>query len=168
MKNEYPTFRQGTTIEEICEAGNQYIAGEWKRLYEEMHEELMEAFRTIEDAAYGMYLDRLMPAVFDGLIEAGFHVMEPLREDDFVIGQCLVFRSSMEKWGDEDNRSRVFWNVIRDGQGEPVGTLLTDIPHSHLKFEIPTSPKLYALREYGREQISAGIRRVKGEGGRED
>ncbi|MFC4098916.1 DUF6022 family protein [Paenibacillus xanthanilyticus] len=168
MKNEYPAFRQGMTIEEISEAGNRYIEGEWKRLYEELHAELTEAFRTIEDAAYGLYLDRLMPAVFGGLIEAGFDVMEPLREDDFVIGQCLVFRSSMEKWGSEDNRSRVFWNVVRDAQGEPIGALLTDIPHSHLKFDIPSSPKLYALAEHEREQISAGIRRVKGEGGKED
>lgn len=156
-----PVLRSDMTIEEICVAGNQYIESEWKTLYDAMLDELTTAFREIEDAAYGRYLDQLMPALFDRLEDAGFIAAEPLKEHDFVIGKCLIFRNSLEKWGTEDNRSRIFWNVIRrkDGQ-QPIGTLLTEIPHSHLKFDIPRAPVLYSLREHEREQIAKGIRRI--------
>lgn len=157
-----PVFRNNMMIEEIGEAGNQYIESVWRTVYDSMFEQLTAAFREIEDAAYGLYLDQLMPALFDSLEETGFEATEPLKEDDFVIGKCLVFRNSLEKWGTEDNRSRIFWNVIRrkDNQ-QPVGTLLTEIPHSHLKFDIPRAPVLYALKECERGQISQGIRRIK-------
>ncbi|MBB3108788.1 hypothetical protein FHS18_000816 [Paenibacillus phyllosphaerae] len=158
-----PVFRHDMTIEEISEAGNRYIESVWRNLHESMHEQLTIAFGEIEDAAYGMYLDQLMPALFDSLAHAGFDPAERLSEDDFVIGQCLVFRNSLEKWGTEENRSRIFWNVIRSKEsGQPIGTLLTEIPHSHLKFEIPSAPRLYSLNVSEREQITQGIREIKG------
>lgn len=158
-----PVLRSDMTIEEICAAGNQYIESVWKTRYESMFEELTNAFLEIEDAAYGRYLDQLMPPLFDSLEDVGFEATEPepLREHDFVIGKCLLFRNSLEKWGTEDHRSRVFWNVIRSKHSQqPIGTLLTEIPHSHLKFDIPRAPVLYSLEEHEREQIARGIRRI--------
>ncbi|WP_245683595.1 DUF6022 family protein [Paenibacillus pabuli] len=158
-----PVFHYEMTIEEIGQVGNRYIESAWKPLYDSMHDQLMVAFREIEDAAYGLYLDRLMPALFDGLEDVGFEATESFKEDDFVIGKCLLFRNSLEKWGSEENRSRIFWNVVRSKKSQkPVGTLLMEIPHSHLKFEIPTAPVLYSLRESKREQIMQEIRRIKG------
>lgn len=157
-----PVFRYDMTIEEIGVAGNQYIESVWKTLYDSMFDELTIAFREIEDAAYGLYLDQLMPALFDSLKDAGFEATEPLKEHDFVIGKYLLFRNSLEKWGTEEDRSRIFWNVIRSTNGQqPIGTLLTEIPHSHLKFDIPRAPVLYSLSEHEREQIARGIRRIK-------
>ncbi|MGO4789107.1 DUF6022 family protein [Paenibacillus sp. 2KB_20] len=157
-----PVFRYDMTIEEIGGAGNQYIESVWKTLYDLMLDELTIAFREIEDAAYGLYLDQLMPVIFDSLEDAGFEATEPLKEHDFVIGKCLLFRNSLEKWGTEENRSRIFWNVIRSKNSQqPIGTLLTEIPHSHLKFDIPMAPVLYSLSEHEREQIARGIRRIK-------
>ncbi|MFS0556565.1 DUF6022 family protein [Brevibacillus sp. 179-C9.3 HS] len=161
MSKHFPTFQIEMTIEEIGAEGNRYIASEWRSLYESMHEQLTAAFLEIEDAAYGLFLDQLMPAVFDRLVDAGFVVSETLKEDDFVIGKNLIFRNSLEKWGTEDNRSRVFWNVVRNQQGQPIGTLLTEIPHSHLKFDIPQAPVLYTLQESVKEQIVQGIRQLK-------
>jgi len=161
MSEQFPIFCKDMTIKEMSEAANRYIGSEWKSLYESMHEQLTAAFAEIEDAAYGLYLDRLMPPIFDQLESAGFSAMEKLEENDFVIAKHLIFRNSLEKWGTEDNRSRIFWNVIRDGQGHPVGTLLTEIPHSHLKFDIPSAPVVYSLQETHKEQIVQGIRRIK-------
>lgn len=159
----HPVFRYDMTIEELVQVGNQYIESAWKPLYDSLHDQLMVAFREIEDAAYGLYLDQLIPVIFDSLEEAGFEVMEPLEDHDFVIGKCLLFRNSLEKWGTEDNRSRLFWNVVRSKESQqPIGTLLTEISHSHLKFEIPTAPVLFSLREIEREQIVQGIRLIKG------
>lgn len=157
-----PVFRYDMTIEEIGVAGNQYIESVWRTLYDTMLDELTIAFREIEDAAYGLYLDQLMPALFDSLKDAGFEATEPLKEHDFVIGKGLLFRNSLEKWGTEEDRSRIFWNVIRSTNvQQPVGTLLTEIPHSHLNFDIPRAPVLYSLNEHEREQIARGIRRIK-------
>ncbi|USB33506.1 DUF6022 family protein [Paenibacillus sp. YPG26] len=158
-----PLFHQGMTIQEIGEAGNAYIQSVWKTLYDSMLDELTAAFREIEDAAYGHYLDQLMPPLFDALDDAGFEAAEPPQEQDFIIGKNLLFRNSLEKWGAEDNRSRIFWNVIRiKSTQQPIGTLITELPHSHLKFDIPSAPVLYSLNECEKVHLVQGIQRIKG------
>ncbi|RAV21710.1 hypothetical protein DQG23_09505 [Paenibacillus contaminans] len=164
MKKGIPFFRQDMVIEEISDVANSYIESEWRSKYESMYEQLTAAFVEIEDAAYGLYLDQLMPFIFEQLEDAGFSTMEKLEENDFVIANRLIFRNSLEKWGAEDNRSRIFWNVIHDKQGNPIGTILTEIPHSHLKFDIPSAPVIYSLRESLKERIVQGIRRIKESG----
>lgn len=163
MKKQFLNFHPDMTIKEIGEETNRYIESEWKPLYESMHKDLTVAFAEIEDAAYGLYLDELMPTLFEQLESAGFSTMGKVEEDDFVIAKRLIFRNSLEKWGTEDKRSRIFWNVICDRQGNSVGTLLTEIPHSHLKFEIPSTPVVYALPEFLKEKIVQGIREIKRE-----
>lgn len=161
MKKGFPIFRQDMSIEEISEAANRYIESEWRTIYESMHEQLTAAFAEIEDAAYGLYLDHLMVFIFEQLEDADFSAMGKLEENDFVIAKCLIFRNSLEKWGTEDNRSRIFWNVIHDKQDNLIGTILTEIPHSHLKFDIPAAPVIYSLQESLKERIVQGIRRIK-------
>ncbi|MED1793269.1 DUF6022 family protein [Brevibacillus nitrificans] len=161
MSKSIPTFRGDMTIEEIGAEGNRYLASAWRGVYESMHESLTDAFREIEDAAYGLFLDQLMPVVFEQLEAAGFVVSENVKEDDFVIAKRLIFRNSLEKWGSEENRSRVFWNVVRNQQGLPIGTLLTDIPHSHIKFDVPSAPVVYTLQATEPQQIRQGIRQLK-------
>jgi hypothetical protein len=164
VKKGFPIFRQDMVIEEISEVANRYIESEWRSMYDSMYDQLTAAFAQIEDAAYGLYLDQLMPLIFEQLEDAGFSVMEKLEENDFVIAKHLIFRNSLEKWGAEDNRSRIFWNVVNDKQGNPIGTILTEIPHSHLKFDIPSAPIIYSLRESLKERIVQGIRRIKESG----
>lgn len=161
MNKQLPFFHQDMTIKEISEVANRYIESEWKSLYESMHKDLTAAFAEIEDAAYGLYLEQLMPSLFEQLEDAGFSTMDDIMENDFVIAKRLIFRNSLEKWGTEDNRSRIFWNVICDRQDHPVGALLTEIPHSHLKFDIPAAPVVYSLQEILKEQIVQGIRIIK-------
>lgn len=161
MSKPFPIFRQDMTIEEMSNAANRYIDCEWKSLYDFMHKDLTAAFWEIEDAAYGIYLEQLMPTIFGQLESAGFSLNDELEETDFVIAKHLIFRNSMEKWGTEDNRSRVFWNVVRDKRGHALGTLLTEIPHSHIKFDIPSAPVIYPLREVLKEEIVQGIRKLK-------
>ncbi|MFD0587198.1 DUF6022 family protein [Paenibacillus sp. GCM10027627] len=162
IKNS-PVFRNDMTIEELSQEANRYLETEWKSLYEVMYDELAAAFAEIEDAAYGLYLDRIMPPIFDQLEEAGFNTMEELKEHDFVIGKRLIFRNSLEKWGTEDNRSRMFWNVVRNLEGQPIGTLLTEIPHSHLGFDIPSAPVVYSVKVSEKGLIVEEMRRIKGE-----
>jgi len=160
MDKQLPVIVNGMSIEEIGEAGNRYIAAVWEELYVERYDQLVKAFQEIEDAAYGLYLDQLMPPLFERLEQAGFQALGPVKENDFVIGKCLKFSDSLEKWGAEDNRTRLFWNVIRNERHEPIGTLITSIPHSHLNFDIPRAPQLYTLKQTEREQIVEGIRQI--------
>jgi len=160
MDERGPVYAKGMSIEEIGEAANLYIAAEWEPLYERMHEQLSAAFKEIEDAAYGRYLDQLMPPVFIGLEKAGYQVRTDVKEGDFVIGMCLKFSDSLEKWGAEDNRSRLFWNVIANERAEETGTLLTEIPHSHLGFNIPAAPRLHTLRDTAKDRIHEAMHRL--------
>lgn len=150
-------FEQGMTIKAIGTVCGEYLEKEWQPLYESMHEALTAAFAEIEDAAYGQYLDRLMPPLFVALEQAGYAFADEVREDDFVVGGRLLFRQSLEKWGTEDNRSRVFWNVIRDADDRTIGTLLTEIPHSHLSFDIPRGPRVFAIAEATKTVIAERI-----------
>jgi hypothetical protein len=167
MDKQLPFIESVMSIETIGEACNRYIAAVWEELYKEKYEQLAKAFLEIEDAAYGLYLDELMPPLFERLEGAGFQVLGPVKEDDFVIGKCLKFSDSLEKWGTEDNRTRLFWNVIHNERHEPIGTLITSIPHSHLGFEIPRAPQVYSLNQTEREQIVEGIRQIMREVGQD-
>ena len=163
MSTQEPEFVSGMTIEAISDRCNRYAEAAWRPLYEEMHERLTESFAEIEDAAYGLYLDRLLPPLFDGLEEAGYQLMGEVGEEDFIIGKRLNFSDSLEKaaWGTPSSESRVFWNVVRDPGGEPVGTLAMELVHSHLGFDIPTAPRFHALAQTERKGILAEIRRIK-------
>jgi hypothetical protein len=154
-------FRPGMSSEEIGEVGKSYMAAVWRRVYDTMREQLTAMFPEIEDAAYGLYLDQLMPPIFEGLEKAGFVALGEVRENDFIIGGCLNFRDSMEQWGTDANSSRVFWNVIRNERNQPIGTLLTELPHSHLKFDIPAAPQVYVIDVVDKAMIKAEIRRIK-------
>ena len=162
MNNE-PKFVSDMSIEAIGREGNRYVAAAWNPLYVEMHEQLMQAFQEIKDGAYGLYLDQLLPPVFDRLQAAGYQTQGAVGEDDFIIGKCLNFRDSLEKvkWGTAENQSRLFWNIVRNERDEPIGTLVTELAHSHLNFDIPAQPRFHSLAQTDRKSIIAGIRRIK-------
>jgi hypothetical protein len=155
------TFSPTMSIDEIGALCKKYIAAEWRKLYESMHAELTASFPEIDDATYGLYLDKLMPPIFEALEKSGFITFGEITDNDFIIGSCLIFRNSIEKWGTEDERSRVFWNVVKNAKKNPIGTLLTDIRHSHHKFDIPLAPQIYVLKETNKEKIIAGIKQMK-------
>lgn len=86
-----PVFRYDMTIEEIGVAGNQYIESVWKTLYDSMFDELTIAFREIEDAAYGLYLDQLMPAHLIALKTPGSKQRSPSRSMISSSGNVCYF-----------------------------------------------------------------------------
>jgi hypothetical protein len=155
------TFSPAMSIEEIGVLCKKYIAAEWRKLYENMYAGLAAAFPEIEDATYGVYLDKRVPPIFEALEKSGFVTSGEITDNDFIIGRCLVFRNSLEKWGTEVERSRVFWTVVKNEENIPIGTLLTDIRHSHHKFDIPSAPQICVLKETNKEKIITGIRRMK-------
>lgn len=155
------TCKPDLSIKKIGELLETYITTKWKKVLEENFDELSKAFPELEDATYGLYLDKLMPPMFEALEKTGFTTLGDVKESDFIIGKSLNFSNSMEKWGPEDNRSRVFWIVVKDQQKKPIGTLLFDFFHSHIHFEVPSAPQIFALEETSKENIILAIRRMK-------
>lgn len=154
-------FRQGMTIKEIGEQMQSYVTAHWKKTLDDHQEAFLKAFPEMEDATYGLYLDKLLPPVFESLEQSGFITIQDPRKGDFFIGKGLNFRHSMEKWGAENCRSRVFWAVIGDQQQKPIGTLLFDFFHSHAGFDVPLAPQIYTLEETARDRIVAAVKQIK-------
>nr|WP_238933661.1 DUF6022 family protein [Brevibacillus choshinensis] len=85
--------------------------------------------------------------------------MDAAKDDDFVIADCLLFRNSLEKaeWGSPGHEMRIFWIVLANHQDEPIGTLVMEFPHSHIQFDIPDRPRIFAFEETERKEIVARI-----------
>ncbi|XBM34737.1 DUF6022 family protein [Bacillus licheniformis] len=66
-------FRPGMSIKEIGEQLQGYIAANWKQTLDDHREALLKVFPELEDATYGVYLDHLLPPVFESLEQSGFY-----------------------------------------------------------------------------------------------
>ncbi|MCY8348984.1 DUF6022 family protein [Bacillus haynesii] len=154
-------FRPGMSIKEIGEQVQDYIAANWKQTLDDHRDALLKVFPELEDATYGVYLDHLLPPVFESLEQSGFTTIQDAGKGNFFIGKGLNFRQSMEKWGADNCRSRVFWVVISDQQKKHAGTLLFDFYHSHAGFDVPLSPQIYTLEETERDRIVAHMKQIK-------
>ncbi|MGF7031305.1 hypothetical protein J2T17_002211 [Paenibacillus mucilaginosus] len=155
-------FVPGMTVEDLAAVIQNELAPQWKQVLEEHRAELESVFPELEDSTYGLYLDRLLPPIFGALEQAGYSVLGEVKDTDFIIGGCLNFSSSLEQWGPEHHRSRVFWIPVREeGRSEPVGTLLLDFFHSHAGFEVPEGPRITAIPAANRREIVAAVREWK-------
>ncbi|WP_426449706.1 DUF6022 family protein [Paenibacillus sp. S-38] len=155
-------FVPGMTAEDLAAVIQNELASHWKQVLEAHRAELEKVFPELEDSTYGLYLDRLLPPIFGALEQAGYSVLGEVKETDFIIGGCLNFSCSLEQWGPEHHRSRVFWMPVREeGRSEPVGTLLLDFFHSHTGFEVPEGPRITAAAAADRQEIVAAVRRWK-------
>ncbi|MCY8026596.1 DUF6022 family protein [Bacillus sonorensis] len=155
------SFRQDMSIKEIGGQVQSYVNVYWKKTLDNHREEFLKAFPELEDATYGLYLDKLLPPVFENLEQSGYITIQDVKKGDFFIGQGLNFRQSMEKWGADNCRSRVFWVVIADQQKHPVGTMLFDFYHSHAGFDVPHAPQIYTLEDTERGLIVAAVKQIK-------
>lgn len=147
------------SIVELGQIVSDYIKEHWEEVLSENIVELKKLFPEYEDATYGMYLDKLLPPVWKELEREGFQSAEEAREDDFIIAGCLNFRNSIEKakWGSPDHEMRVFWIVIENQHKQKIGTFLFELSHSHVQFDIPSSPKLNIFDGTERQGITKEI-----------
>lgn len=151
------------SIEELGRELSGYIEEHWKKVLEENIDEFKSLFPEYEDATYGMYLDKLIPPIWNELEKNGFHSAEEVKENDFVIAGCLNFRNSIEKakWGTPDHEMRVFWIVIQNKQKNKIGTIIFEISHSHVQFDLPAPPTITAFAGIERKEITAKIHQLK-------
>lgn len=155
-------FNQSMTIFEVAEVLSNYVNKQWENILDKNREELEALFPEFEDATYGMYLDKLLPPIWKDLEGCGFQTGEVIREDDFVIAGCLNFRNSIEKakWGSPHHEKRVFWIVIKNKQEKEIGTLLFELSHSHVQFDIPAKPRFIAIESSVTDEIKSKIHSI--------
>ncbi|NEW07646.1 hypothetical protein GK047_16720 [Paenibacillus sp. SYP-B3998] len=155
------SFDPSMSMKELGGCIENYVSTNWKKALEENMEEFIRVFPELEDSTYGLYFEKLMPPVFEALEKAGFTTLRDAKETDYIIAKGFNFRNSMEKWGPEDHRSRVFWFVIEDQQQNEIGTLIFDFFHSHTLFDVPSVPQVSVLEVTSRKDIIAAIERMK-------
>ncbi|MDN4526438.1 DUF6022 family protein [Fictibacillus fluitans] len=151
------------TIHELGRVACEYLHGNWRSVLDENKEELIRLFPEYEDATYGMYLDKLIPPLWKEFQRCGFTTAEEKKEGDFVIADCLHFSNSLEKakWGTPQHEIRVFWIVVKNERSEKIGTLLFELSHSHLKFDLPAAPQFFVFEGTERRSIVERIRELR-------
>ena len=125
------------------------LAEQWQRVLDTYRAKLTDAYARAGDAAFGTYLNLLFRNVKRDLREAGLRTTPPLPGD---------FGSSRE-WGNADgtDNERWMWSAVHTASGEPLGTLVTTIPHDHSRFRLPRRPHVFALRETERSAVEAAL-----------
>lgn len=153
------------TIHALGKVASNYLHENWKPVLDENKEELLRLFPEYEDATYGMYLDKLIPPLWKKFKQSGFKTAEVKKEGDFVIADCLHFSNSLEKakWGKPEHETRVFWIVVENARSEKIGTLLFELSHSHLEFDLPAAPHFFVYEGMERRAIVERIRQLKEE-----
>lgn len=151
------------TIEQLGAVLADYIGRSWSGVLHAHKDELAAQFPELEDATYGMYLDKLIPPAWQELERCGYKSAEPSKEDDFIIAGCLNFRNSIEKaeWGTPGHEIRIFWIVLKNVDEKRIGTIVMEFSHSHIQFDIPEQPKIVAFTETERKEIVSKISQLQ-------
>ncbi|UUZ90123.1 DUF6022 family protein [Paenibacillus sp. P25] len=144
--NEFKPQNEEATIHSLAKYMNQYVRQEWERTVQDHHEELLDTFDKIGEPAYGRYLMLLLQPLFNELADAGF-VMKP----------GFIVPNSLEQWGPPEERERCMWCVVKKADGSPLGTLVLRVFHSHVKFDIPLAPDIFALEVTDKEAIIEAV-----------
>lgn len=126
-----------------------HVAENWQSVLDAHAVKLADAYTRAGDAAFGTYLNLLLRGVKRKLRGAGLKTTPPLPGD---------FDSSRE-WGNDDgtDNERWMWSAVRAASGEPLGTLVTTVPHDHTRFRLPRRPRIFALPETERTAVEAAL-----------
>lgn len=135
-----------TTIHTLVKYMNQHLSEIWKMVLQENEPELTQMFAEYGDRAYGAYIHKFMAPICQQIHASGYAIRSGFNLSD-----------SFENWGPPEERERCAWYVIKNKDGEPLGTAVLQVYHSHVRFDIPQAPHIFALEETEREAILNAI-----------
>ncbi|MBN3527346.1 DUF6022 family protein [Paenibacillus apiarius] len=126
-----------------------HISENWQSILQNNWGKLLKAYNEAGDMAYGSYLNLLFLSVHKQFKEAGLRP-EPRFPGDFDISR---------EWGNEEknDQQRWMWSTVHSPDGEALGTIVTIVHHDHTQFRVPRQPQLIALRETGKEAVTAAL-----------
>ena len=127
---------KGKTIETVAAYSQQYLDEHWQAVWQHHLPEIEQVHKHSGDLAYGMYSRKLFRPLEDELQQAGL-TCEPALPGTFPL--------SREAWGPQEERERRFWCVLRQENGEALGTLVTRFFHDHTGLRIPQAPQVLTL-----------------------
>lgn len=144
---EYLQESKERDINVIAQYIKRHITENWKIVFEENQDKLMDAYKKAGDMAYGTYLNLLFLPMNKQLKEAG------LQPDTRLPGNLEISR----EWGNTDDftdQERWMWSTISViNSGESLGTIVTKIHHDHTQLRIPRPPQVMALSEADKEDV---------------
>ncbi|WP_028776471.1 DUF6022 family protein [Shimazuella kribbensis] len=124
-----------------------HINENWKTVFEENRDQLIDAYEKAGDMAYGSYLNLLFLGINKLLKEDG------LRTDTRLPGNLDISR----EWGNTDDstdQERWMWSTITNMEnGESIGTIVTKVYHDHTQLRLPRPPQVIALKESSKENV---------------
>jgi hypothetical protein len=128
---------KGKTIETIAAYAQQYMDEHWQETWQQHLPEIRRVYQKAGEPAYGVYARKLFSPLEAELEQAGLTCEQSLP------GQFPLSREQ----GPQEKRERRFWTMIRQEDGEALGTLLTHYYHDHTQLRIPQAPKMLPLAE---------------------
>jgi hypothetical protein len=143
---QFLTDQPEVTIQTLVKFMNQHLAELWRKVLQDKEAELAQMFATYGDRAYGAYIQQFMAPIGEQINAAGYTIRPGFNLSD-----------SIESWGPPEERERCSWYVIKNKEGEPFGTAVLQVYHSHARFHIPQAPHFFALDETEREAIIDAI-----------
>lgn len=129
---------KGRDLETVVDFIQQSVDEQWQQLWEQHLPQLEEVYRKSGDRAYAAFARILF-----GPIE------QELRSEGLICEQSLpgTFPLSREQWGPQDARERRLWTLLRQENGEKLGTLVTRYFHDHTWLHLPQPPEVLGLQE---------------------
>ncbi|QBD76348.1 hypothetical protein EPA93_10145 [Ktedonosporobacter rubrisoli] len=141
----------GRTVEVIAAYVQHYVNERYQQAWQEMLPELEQTYATKGEPAYGLYCIRFFQPLKEELEQVGLQAEQNLPGN---------FPSSIEEWGPRDYRERRFWTVLRESNGEKLGTLVTRIFHDHTKLRLPQAPAVLPLSQTDDEAIKQFVMQI--------
>ena len=128
-----------------------HVTANWDVILTEKKAQLNHAFATAGEPAYGTYLNFLYHKIHSQLKDAGLRVSTRLPGD----------MSISREWGTnsrETDQYRCMWSTLYElDTDEPLGTIVTVLPHDHTQFRVPTKPPVFALAETTKDEVVATL-----------
>lgn len=136
--------RENRTIQTVATYLQDYIDTHWQETFQHGRAEFQRIYETAGDPAYGAYARALFRPLEEQLKQLGISC------DSGLPGS---FPQSIEQ-GPMHERERRFWSVLRQDQGQVLGTIVTRYFHDHTQLRIPQKPIMLALEETNPDAIN--------------
>jgi hypothetical protein len=142
--------RKGKTIETVATYVQQSIDEHWRGVWEQHLPEIQQRYQHAGDPAYGLYDQTLFHPLQEELKRAGI-VCDPVLPGTFPLSRGL--------WGPQEESERRFWSVLRQENGEALGTLITRFFLDRTRLRLPRAPQVLTLPDTDATTIAIKVER---------
>lgn len=143
--------KQEVTIHTLASYLREFIQERWEPVLQENLPELLQLFEKAGEPTYGVYGQKLLGPVFEQIQKAGFSLQG---------GRGTPPTQSVEYWGPPEERERCAWYLVKQADGNALGTLVYRFFHDHTRFRVPRAPAIVALQETEESAILSRLSRA--------